>query len=434
MSKSIRGNNRHLTLEDRIYIEKCLEQQMAFKDIAKFLCKDPTSISKEVKKHRILKPKNSFNSSNDCKHRRTCNRKNVCNRPVPCKRQCSSCKHCNSYCPDYQKDICQKLNRTCFVCNGCRDNKHCRREKYYYRASMAYKTYKNTLVESRMGINITESELHSVDCLVSPLIAKRQSIAHIYSTHKADIPFSSRTLYSHIDNNLLSVRNIDLPRKVRYKPRRKTKRIKRDHSWLEARRYTDFQSFIEKYPGTNIVEMDVVEGVKGGKVLLTMLFRSSNCMLAFLLKDKTQEAVVDVFDNLERDLGNDLFKKTFQVILTDNGSEFINPILLENGIHGAIRTSIYYCDPNASFQKGALEKNHEFIRYIVPKGKAFDKFSQADITLMINHINSLARARLNNRTPFEVASLLIDKRVLMAVKLEQVKHDDVLLKPSLLQK
>ena len=56
MSKHIRGNSCHLTLDDRIYIEQCLIQHMTFKDIAKYICKDPTTISKEVKKHRIVKP------------------------------------------------------------------------------------------------------------------------------------------------------------------------------------------------------------------------------------------------------------------------------------------------------------------------------------------------------------------------------------------
>ena len=53
MSKHIPGNQKHLTLEDRIYIENKLNEGVTFKDIARFLCKDPTTISKEVKKHRL---------------------------------------------------------------------------------------------------------------------------------------------------------------------------------------------------------------------------------------------------------------------------------------------------------------------------------------------------------------------------------------------
>ena len=45
MSKYIPGNQKHLTLEDRKYIEKSLNADCSFKDIARYLCKDPTTIS-----------------------------------------------------------------------------------------------------------------------------------------------------------------------------------------------------------------------------------------------------------------------------------------------------------------------------------------------------------------------------------------------------
>ena len=100
-------------------------------------------------------------------------------------------------------------------------------------------------------------------------------------------------------------------------------------------------------------------------------------------------------------------QKTFGAILTDNGSEFKNPQLLETSLSGERRTFVFYCDPMASWQKGRLERNHEFIRYILPKGHPFDKLSRQSVVLMMNHINSTTRASLNGRTPFELASLLL---------------------------
>ncbi|HZK71873.1 MAG TPA: IS30 family transposase, partial [Clostridia bacterium] len=238
----------------------------------------------------------------------------------------------------------------------------------------------------------------------TPFILKGQPIAHIFAKNANAIPCSSRTIYNYIDNNILTAKNIDLPRKVTYKPRKSKKKRDVNHTWKEGRKYTDFVAFIESNPEIPIVEMDTVEGLKGGKVILTMLFRNSSCMLGFLLPDKTQASVVEVFDFLEEKLGSILFNKTFPIILTDNGSEFNNPLLLEVGKEDFLRTNIYYCDPYSSYQKGRLEKNHEFIRYIVPKGKSFDGFIQADITMMINHINSTARDSLNGRTPFELSS------------------------------
>lgn len=432
MSKEIRGNQRHMTLDDRIYLEKCLDKNMTFKDTAKFLCKDPSTLSKEVKKRRIHKPRNCFNDINRCSHKKHCDLKNVCTRP--CNKRCATCPLCNGNCIKFIPEVCQRLEHAPFVCNGCEKKFPCRLDKYYYKANAAHNSYRNTVSTSREGINLSEADLSEIDELVTPLIRNGQSIAHIYASHKEDLPFSSRTLYNYVENSVLSIRNIDLPRKVKYKPRKKGKQLQKEYSWLEGRKYSDFTAYLEEHTETSVVEMDTVEGVKGGRVLLTMLFRNSRCMLAFLLPDKTQASVLEVFNHLEVSLGTIVFQKTFPVILTDRGSEFLNPILLETGMDSLIRTSIYYCDPNTSYQKGALEKNHEYIRYIVQKGKSFNHYNQADITLMTNHINSTARASLNGRTPFELASLLLDDCVITAVGLKRIEHDDVCLKPNLLKK
>lgn len=434
MSKSIRGNQRHLSLDDRIYIEQALEKSMTFKDISKFVCKDPTTISKEVSKHRSFKPKPSFNSPNNCILKSTCKISNLCKAPNDCSKPCNNCTLCNNICLSFQPILCSQLRKAPSVCNGCEKKTHCRLDKYFYRATTAHGMYRTTLSIAREGINLSSDALSKLDNLVSPLIMKGQPIAHIFSTHAEEIPCGYRTLYNYIENRVLSVKNIDLPRKVKYKPRKQKIKILKEHSWSEGRKYTDFVSFLEENPDTAVVEMDVVEGVKGGKVLLTLFFRTSKCMVAFLLPTKTQEAVLKVFSLMEEAMTTLVFQKTFPVILTDNGSEFINPMKLETGLNSFIRTSIYYCDPNASCQKGAIEKNHEFIRYIIPQGHSFDSFTQSNISLMMNHINSTARASLNNRTPFELASLLLDKSAIKLFNLQRIAPDAVTLRPTLLKK
>jgi len=433
MSKEIRGNQKHLSLDDRIFIEKSLDSNSSFKEIAKYLCKDPTTISKEIKKHRQVKHPSSFVTPNHCAIAKDCKRVNVCRSTYSCSRLCKHCKSCNSKCSDFQPKRCPTNSKAPYVCNGCDTKKGCRLIKYYYRASGAYKDYKTGLSLSREGINLLESDFKQLDHLVSPLILKGQPLAHIFASHEADIPCSRRTLYHYLNQNILAARNIDLPRRVRYKPRRHRSRSPQlNHSWRENRTYDDFASYLTLHPETSVVEMDTVEGEKGGKVLLTLLFRQSHLMLAFLLKNKTQEEVLKVFRLMEEALGTITFKQTFPLLLTDNGSEFINPELIENGIESLIRTSVYYCDPRASYQKGGLEKNHEFIRYFAPQGTSFDNLTQADVTRMINHINSTARDGLNGRNPFELASLLLDQSVIDYLSLEPIPPDDVTLRPSLL--
>lgn len=103
MSKYIPGNQKHLSLQDRIYIQNDLSKGSSFKDIARFLCKDPTTISKEVKSRRLSDwwHKGTFyNAHNFCIHRYHCKKKNACGKIVLCGVKCASCPTCNQTCPD----------------------------------------------------------------------------------------------------------------------------------------------------------------------------------------------------------------------------------------------------------------------------------------------------------------------------------------------
>jgi IS30 family transposase len=434
MSKEIRGNQRHLTLENRIYLEKGLDNGMAFKEIAKYLCKDPTTISKEIKKHRLLTERNSFNSPNQCMYKRDCHLKNVCKRPIPCQKECRSCVACNNRCDKFVLENCVTTQRAPYVCNACHKKAQCRMDKYFYKALTANKQYKTMLSSTREGINMSQEQLQSLDEMITPLIHQGQSLYHITGTHD-DIPCSVRTLYSYIERKVLSSSNIDLPRKVKYKPRKVSKPAAKDPSWLEGRTYQDFCRYLEAYPNTHVVEMDTVVGCEGSKmVLLTLYFRNTKCMLIYLLPDKSQNSVLKVLKQLEQMLTTYGFAEAFPVILTDRGTEFSNPILLETGMDSAMRTSIYYCDPMASSQKAGIEKNHEYIRYICPKGSSFDGLEQKDVSLIMNHINNTARPSLNGCTPFQLASLLLNKNVINAFGLCLVEPETVVLKPYLIKK
>lgn len=64
-----------------------------------------------------------------------------------------------------------------------------------------------------------------------------------------------------------------------------------------------------------------------------------------------------------------------------------------------------------SGRKGRSEKNHEFIRYILPKESHFSDFIQEGAIRVADHINSVAKASLNGHPPFELAQLLLDKKL-----------------------
>ena len=157
-------------------------------------------------------------------------------------------------------------------------------------------------------------------------------------------------------------------------------------------------------------------------------------MLAFLLPEHTQDSVIRALNSISETIGIEMFQKLFHVILADRGTEFGNPYAMECDENGEIKTRIYYCDPYCSWQKGALERNHEFIREIIPKGKSFSHLSQSDVNLMMLHINNYPRESLNNNSPYEVSKLLLGKDFLEKMGISHIHPDDVMLKPMLLQK
>jgi len=424
---------KHLTAEDRYFIEDALNENCNLKSIAEHLFKDPTTISKEVKRNRIASTRCKDNLLTSCRNRKECLKKNLCS--ASCNHLCKKCKTLNCYkqCPDYRVKKCNRVTQFPHVCNGCTQKTNCHHEKYHYRAKVAQTNYKEVLSTCREGICMSLTQLNAMDELISPLILKGQSIAHIYTHHKHEIDCSERTLYNYFDMNAFAARNIDLPRKMRYKPRKKTPTAKKSGSYRIARTFDDFNAYLALNPEKTVVEMDTVIGRKGGKVLLTLFFRNCSLMVAILLDANTQDQVVRAFNVMYDALGRDTFRACFPIILTDNGSEFKAPDALEKDELGNERTKIFYCEPMASYQKPHVEKNHEYIRYILPKGKSFDHLTQDQITLMMNHINSTARIGLNRQTPYRLAELLLGETFLESLSLKQVSSDEVHLKPALLK-
>ena len=237
-----------------------------------------------------------------------------------------------------------------------------------------------------------------------------------------------------MDGGLLKARNIDMPRVCRLKPR-KTKPLehKVDSSCRIGRTYADFLALTQA-SGAPVVEMDSVIGRVGSKVLLTMMFKSCDLMLAFIRQRNTSQSVIDIFNFLDETLGREVFDRLFTVCLADNGSEFSNPKALEYDAQGRRRTRLYYCDPFASYQKPNVELNHEFIRKILPKGTSFDNLCQADIDLMMSHINSYSREKLGDKSPFDVFGFIYGYDVLEKLGISRIPPNEILLKPSLLKK
>ena len=270
--------------------------------------------------------------------------------------------------------------------------------------------------------------------IISEDIKKGHSFHMIVSNHKEDFIVTKRTLYNYVEKGYLDVINFDLPKKVSYKKRKKSQvRKNKDTKHRLGRTYLDFQKELALKHYFNIVMIDTVEGVKGESVLLTLLFAYDNFMMVFKMDNKDSENVIKVFDYLKDILGYNGFYELFPIILTDNGSEFSVPDFIEYNGPNVPKSKLYYCDPREAGQKGALENNHHFIRRYVPKKQdfSFDNYSQDDITLMINHINSIPRKILLDKTPFEIRTQLTKKEVLDKLNIKEIQRTDVIINDEL---
>ena len=427
--------NKHLTNVERQQIEEYLKYGVSIKQIAQKLDKSTSTISREIRSRATTSDKYPpYRPHNRCINRGDCKIRYLCTDKPNCTKLCSTCSLCNELCEDFQEEPCYRLYEPPYVCNGCIDERSCVLRKKYYINRKAHEAYRENLVEARVGANITEDGLIALDEVVSPLIMRGQSIHHIV-THNADqLEVSEKSIYRYVAGGLLKARNIDMPRVCRIKPRKsKPVEHKVDKSCRIGRTYPQFLAFLET-SDIPVVEVDSVIGRIGGKVLLTMMFKSCDLMLAFIRERNTSQSVIDIFNSLYELFGPDCFKRLFPVILADNGSEFSNPKALEYDSQGNCRTKLFYCDPNAAFQKPNVELNHEFIRKILPKGKSFDELTQSDISLMMSHINSYSREKLGDKSPFDMFGFIYGEGILEKLGIFKVPANEILLKPSLLKR
>ena len=382
--------HKHLTLSDRNDIQLGLERGETFKAIGQSILKDPTTVSKEVKRNRQVRES-------------TCD-----NLPCPL------------------------LDKAPFVCNGCpKRRQNCGYKKILYLAKQAQKQYEQTLVEAREGTPLNSKTFWDMDKVISEGVKKGQHIYHILKTHNLDV--SSSTVYRHIRKGYLSIAPIDLARAVKFKERRKSRLPSIPKEAKKGRSYEDFQNYLILNQLDSWLEMDTVMGRMGGKILLTFNLSFCNFIFARLLGNKTAlEVTKHLYDikNTLHEADKDFFQ-LFPVILTDNGGEFARVDDIEMDVRG--ESKLFFCDPNRSDQKGRIEKNHTLIRDILPKGTSFDNLTQEDINLVCSHVNSVKRAALNGKSAYELFAFTYGEEIPKLLGISKIPAEDVCQSSTLLQ-
>lgn len=428
---AMKKKSTHLTYDERVRIETLLDEDVSVRYIADRLDRSPSTISREIKRHTQAKP---ANKCYDCMYFHDCTARNVCGTQGSCPKKCKNCTRAKTYCPDYVQTFCDRLETSpVHLCNSCHKRHLCHFEQFLYSSETAQKEYQTQLSDSRSGFDLTGKQLDHIDRLVSPLIKRGQSVYHIVQTNKEDLPVSESSLRRLIKASELEVRDIDLRETVRRRPRKRKKQHPEPPVAKKGHLYKDYQEYI-KNQDISTVQMDCVEGKQGDHhALLTLHFPLPHMQLAILLEEHTSRCVTAALDTVESTLGKELFSVCFPVILTDNGHEFLDIKGMERSIYGGQRTKIFFCDPNRSDQKGPCENNHRLIRTIIPKGTSMDNYIQADITLMMNHINSYKRKSLFGCCPYEIAKKMMPQEFFERLGLKRIRGNHVLLSPALLK-
>ena len=422
------NKNSHFTLQDRQIIQTGIQNGSKKTHIASILGKDKSSIGKEIKKHRKLNHKNTY--------------------PTDCAKypRCSSKKSCiPESCLNYSRFRCSRRDRSPGACNGCSKYIHCRYDKYFYYADEAHKEYKTTLVDSRVGVNLTYNEAKKLGDAIKPLIDQGHSPYQIVAGHP-EFDICEKTLYNYIDGNIFQmsgISNIDLRRKTSRKMTKKQKasfKKRQDRRYLKGRTYDDYKKYKEENPILNIVEMDTVyNDGSNGPFLQTFEFVDYGFTFSLYHDVKTSDEMVLGVDTLEEILGHELFVRHVQIMLTDRGSEFTDAEGFEKLENGSRRTRVFYCDPMQSAQKAELENSHREIRYICPKNNDLRKLGLTDqdaVNLMISHVNSFPRESLKGKSPIEMMKFLAPElyKKFESYGIQEIEKDKVILKPYLLKK
>jgi IS30 family transposase len=438
-----------LTAMDRLAIEAGLDAGKTPYAIAQDIGRPPKTVMREIRGRAVESDKGAVGRVNNrCAHRYECTRRDVCKACYQRRSmQCKFCRQCNSHCPEFLEDKCARLEASPFVCNGCKDKNRCTLRKRFYRNGPAMENYRTVLVESRRGVNVTEAELLKFDKLLYRLTKNGQSVHAAVVNNPELFTVSEKTLYRYIDGGLLSTKNGDLPRKCRLRPRKgKGAEHKVDAKCRIGRDWECYQKFIAEHPGLPLTEMDTVEGTKGGKVLLTLMFMPYCFMLAFLMDEKTAANVSAAFAAIRgklvgkfgKDAGLAMMTELFFVLLTDNGTEFTLPDEIEKDCEGNKVANLFYANPGASYQKPHVERNHEFIRLVLPKGShyflptSFDDLTQDDVDLMMSHINSYVREASGDKTPYDLMTRRFGVEFADLFNIRRIPANDIVLKPSLL--
>lgn len=384
-----------LNENDRRKIVYLLKSNKTIYKISKILNRSISTISREIKKHRIL----------------------IINKKQPL---------INSRNTNIEEHICDLLNKPPYVCNQCPKyiNKNC---NYSY---VVYDDFEAQEMSNYKKANTHIKNISKYDNVINE-IQKRlnigQPLKHILlSLEYENIP-SISTVYNLINSGKLKYTK----KKVKKKNSNEIKvKYVNKENLLKGKTYFDFLEYISENSNDNIVEIDLICGSIFTKGYIFSLFIPKIQFLILLkLKDKTSYSVIKALDELEKRIGKTNFKKLFGIMIADQGSEFLRYEAITNSIYTGKRSKIFYCDAGSPYQKPNIENIHRLVRRVIPKSVSLEKYTQEDLNYIASNINSLIKEKYGNKTPNELFLEIYSKNLLKKLSIEIIPKDEITLLP-----
>lgn len=432
-------SNKNLTELEMGNIEFYLSERKSCTEIGKLLTKDESTIRKEIKKYSSYF--GTARKCSNCLNKNDCHQKYLCDKIIDNVR-CSQCKFCNyavKICPNYKVNIeCDLLKKNHHVCNGCELYLKCKKVKIKYHAETAIKMHNAVQKVSRIDTKVDkfpkEFKQYLADRIkngISPDIIMN-TLPDKYKMYKS----STSAFYEWIDKGLLDCCNLDLRNKVsrvRYGSNTTKRNTIKGHQ-LNGRSIENLTEEERENRTLGIAEFDTVEGIKGGELLFTIMIPCFSLMLAFKIKNKTQEEIGKALDDLEDKLDT-YFYVLFRKVIPDNGGEFTDFKTLETSIHPTLnkRMKVYYTHTYASYEKPHIENNHILLRWLIKKGYDITLLSSDDILDIINRLNNYPRPNKKYKTPLqlleeELGDYILDLLNLHHIPISELNMKDMIIK------
>ncbi len=214
--------SKHFTEQERADLLNAILLEKNRDEIAKLLGKSKAAITYELKQNRFLKENKKYR--NNCGLQDECEVKNLCKDCYS--GLCKFCTHrsCNSVCENYTKEPqCKRFKKFPLICNGCHLFNTCHKNKFIYEANFAYTKSQKSLISSRSHYQFSDVEIAKINAFAVPLVKNGISPDIIVNqiNNDPEMPkISLTTFYRFINERAFSFINLDLKRKVRYKPRK----------------------------------------------------------------------------------------------------------------------------------------------------------------------------------------------------------------------